>query len=792
MPVAATTLQKIGNNKAVLLLVLGLSLTLADYISNLGSSFVGIDRDSYTRVLYSNDYIETIVGILGDFKGEYVPGYYAPLGSISLLLDKWWIGSRVATPSVTLLVNLLIHCLNGILVFWLFRTLRVPELIAGLAAFIFLVHPVQVYAISWFAERKTLLAGAFYIFAYVSFLKFRREDSPYWYGWSLASFCLGLLSKPTVVVLPGVLAAHMILEARPVFQCDNVKVSRGPLRDSAFHGRVGQLGTGKGITGRMMEKGRSVAPFLCLLPYFFPAVLFSLLTVETEPYQACGVGLLGRFLAAGSAVWFYIWKILVPINLVFFYPKWQLNPLEVISWGPSISLLVLLALLFVYRRKIPFEIKLGTVCFLLPLFPVIGLVEFGYLKYSFVSGHFLYLSMIGAAVLMAQPALLIRVLPSISMRRFAIIAVAAYMGFLSVTTYYTSRLWHSSLRLWEDNVAKYPDSWPARNMFALALVEIGDLSGAEENLVRALQMSPDNFVLLSNLGLVKWRHEKFDEAKDLFTSALIKNPRNSGVRVSLGMAFSREGKIDEAIELYRQAIKINPTNGKAYYSLAKAEQKRGNTAEAADLFRNAIRFSPDDTDSFIDLAAIRVKEGKAEEAIRLYRRALDLRPDDFAVCNDLGNLLLGTGRVTEAIELYQKAIRIRDDAAPPFMNLGVAFLRMNKIPEARKSFEKALAIRPDSAPAHTNLGLALAASGNLTQAVSHFQRAIEINPGLALTHFHLGRALELLGNVSMAIAHYKKAIEIRPNYVEAANALAAALSRQGRQQKVGDECSPTD
>jgi protein O-mannosyl-transferase len=786
MPKAAIILEKIGKNKAELLLVLGLSITVANYISHLGDSFVGIDKDSYTRVLYSNNYIETIVGILGDFKGEYVPGYYAPLGSISLMLDKWWVGSEVATPSVTFLINVLIHCLNGILVFWLFRTLRMSELVTGVAAFIFLVHPVQVYAISWFAERKTLLAGAFYIFAYVSFLKFRGQNCRYWYGLSVASFCLGLLSKPTVVVLPGVLAAHMILCARSVFPCSNSRASRELLADGPTHGADELVGTGEGNRGATAEKDGPTVPFLILFPYFFVAILFSLLTVRTEPYHSSGVDFLGRFLTAGAAVWFYLGKILVPVNLVFFYPKWQMNPMEPICWGPAMALIVLLALWWAYRRNIPFDINWGIVCFLVPLFPVIGLVEFGYLKYSFVSGHFLYLSMIGAAVLIAEPVSRIRALPSIGMRRIAVIGAAAYIGLLSITTYHTSGFWHSSLSLWRDNVAVYPDCWPARNMLALALMDSGDLSAAEENLVRAMQISPDNFILVSNLGLLNWKSGKFKEAKELFERALSLNPRSSGARVRLGLAFFREGKVDRAIELYRQAIKIRPTNGKAYYFLAQAEQKLGKMGDAADLFGRAIRLSPDDSDSFIGLGAIRAREGKIDEAVRLYRRALAIRPDDFGVCNDLGNLLLGAGRVTEAIELYQRAIRIRNDAAPPFMNLGAAFLRMNKIDEAKKNFEKALAIRPNSPQAHTNLGIALAGSGNLPQAVSHFQRAIEINPGLALPHFHLGRAFEHLGNLPMAIAHYKKAIELQPDFVAATNALAAALSRQGRQQKVGD------
>ena len=65
-----------------------IAIVLAIYIPNIHISFNNWDMDAYRRVLYAEKPLDMAWRLLTDFQGRIVTGYYAPLSSISLMLDK--------------------------------------------------------------------------------------------------------------------------------------------------------------------------------------------------------------------------------------------------------------------------------------------------------------------------------------------------------------------------------------------------------------------------------------------------------------------------------------------------------------------------------------------------------------------------------------------------------------------------------------------------------------------------------------------------------------------------------
>ena len=52
------------------------------------------------------------------------------------------------------------------------------------------------------------------------------------------------------------------------------------------------------------------------------------------PEVARSAGSVERLLGAGAVVWFYLWKAIFPVHLIFNYPRWQIVPGDWRWWLP--------------------------------------------------------------------------------------------------------------------------------------------------------------------------------------------------------------------------------------------------------------------------------------------------------------------------------------------------------------------------------------------------------------------------------------------------------------------------
>lgn len=137
---------------------------------------------------------------------------------LTFTFNYWYGGQDVRSYHA---VNFLLHLLNGFGVFMLamhiFRRIGAEEHIARMCALFsaafFLVHPIQTESVTYISSRSELLSGLFYLAGFLVYVTW-----PYRKGLTLSlliavPFCLGMLSKETVIVLPVTLGLYEILFA---------------------------------------------------------------------------------------------------------------------------------------------------------------------------------------------------------------------------------------------------------------------------------------------------------------------------------------------------------------------------------------------------------------------------------------------------------------------------------------------------------------------------------------------------------------------------------------------------
>jgi tetratricopeptide (TPR) repeat protein len=501
------------------------------------------------------------------------------------------------------LINILLHAADACLLLLILRRLKIPG--AALAAALFALHPVYVESVAWITEQKNTLSALFYFSAALVYLRFDVERRAALYGIALALFVLGLLTKTVTATLPGALLV--------VFWWQ--------------HGRLSWR--------------RDVTP---LLPWFALGAVAGLFTAWVERALIGAQGapfeftLAQRFLLAGRVIWFYLGKLIWPADLLFIYPRWEVDPAAWWQYLFPLAAVALTGTLWVVRERVRAPLA-GFLFFIGSLFPVLGFFNVYPFIFSFVADHFQYLASVGIIVVVAAAtaATLERAPP-----RAGQAACAIVLALLAFLTWRQSRMYRDPIALYQATLVKNPGCWMCSNNIGMVLADSGRQREAIPYYEQTLRIRPDLPQAHNNLG------------NALFQTA----------------------RAPEALGHYQEALRLKPNYFEAHNNLGAVLSHMGMTAEAQKEFEAALRLNPDFTaarenlvDIYNQLGNTLLQTGLASEAVEYYRRALKLGPDSVEAHNNLGVALFRMGRMSEAKREYEAALRLKPDFAAARANL---------------------------------------------------------------------------------------------------------------------------
>jgi len=131
-----------------------------------------------------------------------------------------------------------------------------------------------------------------------------------------------------------------------------------------------------------------------------------------------------------------------------------------------------------------------------------------------------------------------------------------------------------------------------RHNYGLMLAQSGNLAAAEDELVAAAALEPQNTAIFQYLGMVRQQAGKPRAAADAYRAACALAPDNAQLANNLGTALNDSGDVRGAAQAYRRAVLLQPAYALAWVNLAMTCAALDDEAGAFDALRSAVRADP--------------------------------------------------------------------------------------------------------------------------------------------------------------------------------------------------------
>ncbi len=585
--------------KAIVLIFL---VSLIIYSNSLAGQFVWDDE----YFIVKNRFIRSVSNFPLFFTysptialGGLSKDIYRPLVTLSYAVDYSLWGLNSFGYHLT---NVIIHSLNGMLLFLLLYLIFDKISLAFFTSLLFISHPIETETVSWISGRSNLLFLLFYLLSLFFYIKFSKRHKKNFYIISLISFALSLFSKEMAISLPLILVTYDIHFSK----------------SENFKKRV-----------------------LKYIPYFLLMLFY--LIIRTSLLKR--ISQMGWW---GDSPYYTILtmsKVTIDYIKILFWPKQlcanyfvpiSVSPVETKVFLSLVFLIFLfICLPFIFKRSK--KTSFGIWWFFTTMLPVSNIIP---LK-ALMAERFLYLPSIGLCMILAFFIDWLNKEIGFLNRKGIFIAVPLtviiILGY-SVRTFIRNEDWKDTLTISKRTIEANPLNAWALTSFGGYLLEEEKYTEAIKNLKKAILISKDYARAHESLGGCYLKLGRYEDAIQEFKETLRLSPDEIDARNSMGVSYAQLKKYDEAEDAFRTVLRIEPTYFDSYLNLAKLYEMKGDYANALALYEKLI--SNTKVKLHIAIAYMRIGDsyvnmGLKDKARIYYQKVIDMRRREVAILKNL-------------------------------------------------------------------------------------------------------------------------------------------------------------
>jgi len=498
------------------------------------------------------------------------------------------------------LTSVVLHMLAVVLLFLLIERATDRALRSAAAAAIFAVQPLNVEAVAWISERKSVLCVLFFLLAIGAYGWYAKRPGVGRYLWVVLFFGLGIMAKVMVIPFPFAL---LLLDYWPLARLPGTDAQGKPL---AFFAAFRAL---------VIEK----------IPLFLMAAAGGAVTVyvhSREHALTASMPFAWRFKNAIFSYVAYLAKAIWPVGLAPYYP----HPENTLAWTTvALAALALIAItVIVWRFRQRKYLLMGWLWYLGTMLPMIGFIQTGR---QGMADRFMHIPMMG--LLFAVVWLIADLAAEKHWQKEIAIAIflLALAPYAAVTIKQIS-YWHDSYTLFGHTLDVTKNNGFAENDFGVALMERGEPGLAAQHFMAAVRFSPDLASPHYNLAVLLQRHNQLNDAEHEYRAALALSSDQAEIVQShnnLGVLYLSKSKYDAATQEFSEAIAIDSTEQNSYIGRGTAEMQTMNLDAAIADFAKAAQIAPSPLALYWLGRALESK-GDTQQAAKAYAAALQLAP----------------------------------------------------------------------------------------------------------------------------------------------------------------------
>jgi len=642
-------------------------VTLITFTNTLLNGFVYDD----ISIVQNNSSINALSKIPDLFLQSYFgkdnnAGTYRPLTTLSFALNYAVYGLE---PYGYHLVNIIIHSINSLLIYWITRHYSQSKLLAIFTTLLFSVHPVHSEAVAPVYGRAELLAAMFLLIAWVYYIK--SSENKYYYFISLLNYFLSLLCKESGIVFFGILL-------------------------------LVQFCTKTSWKTRLFPELKTWGYVFVTVPY---------LIIRTLVTGAFGVPKGGQLLGAESFLtrlytmslgYVQYFKMLVyPVTLFIDYDYGVIPTVKTLNLSVSLSLILILLVIIIGFWQSGKNPIIGFA--ILFFFVTTSIVSNVFISTGFlIAERAIYLAVLSICLIIAA---IFYQLYQLGWQKLALSGFIIVLSLLSIRAYFHNIDFRDNFTFFTTIVKLSPNNPRVNYSLGIHYLRNDDFLKSEEYLEKALKLIPDYSTAMAALGELYFEQGQIDKSIDILNKALALSPKLSYANQNMARIYKDKKDYEKAKEFLLEAIKNSSPNAKLEQELAMLLYEMGQEEQAIISFKKALELDPNFAEPLVNLARIARKKNDTTQATNLLAKALKLDPSNADANNLWGAGLLAKGDLCQAKTYLVKAVNLDNKLAEAHNNLGVTFAQMNLYTEARREFQLALQINPDYSSAKQNLSL---------------------------------------------------------------------------------------